>query len=230
MGGFGCSPQPGALSALTTTSGGLWCSKPGPVTLPRDKGHGLEQQPLLPPLGPGKAPLWCPQGSGLGPALVKVFFNVSSLGKFMMTPVWGSVDVLKGRKDLEKDLDRLDPWAKDNGVRVNKVKCQILHLGHNNPIGCSRLEPGKGPEGAVTVPGHKPRCAQVAKRPRTPGLCQPWGGSRSRAVPVPCAGTAGAPPGLGQLWDPPGKRDLEGLERVQGRERSWGRGCSPRRG
>ena len=45
------------------------------------------------------------------------------------TRLWGVVNIPEGQDAIQKDLDRLEKWAQEDIMRINKSKCKVLYLG-----------------------------------------------------------------------------------------------------
>ncbi|GAB0204668.1 cAMP-dependent protein kinase inhibitor alpha [Grus japonensis] len=64
----------------------------------------------------------------------------SGISKFANnTKLCGVVNTLEGRDAIQRDLDRLEGWARANRLKFNKAKCKVLHMGQCNPKHSYRL-------------------------------------------------------------------------------------------
>jgi len=145
------------------------------------------------------------------------------------TKMGGLPNTPEGCAAIQRDLNRLEKWADWNLMQFNKGKCNILHMGRNNPrhqylLGADQLESSFTEkdlgilENAKLTMSHQ--CVLVAKKEYDILSCLRQSiASRSREVMLPLHSTLMMPhlESCVQFWASQYKTDMAIPEKVQQR-------------
>ncbi|KAK4824374.1 hypothetical protein QYF61_014034 [Mycteria americana] len=140
----------------------------------------------------------------------------STLSKFADdTKLGGVANMPAGHAAIQRDLDRLEKWDDRNLTKLNKEKCEVLHLGRNNP--CTKKNLGVLVDTRLNM---SQQCTLVEKKVNGRlGCIRRSVASRLREVTLPLYSALWRPQMQCwvQFWALPYKRDMDILERVQQR-------------